>query len=68
MNMDVDDDRRIYRFSQVITGGQYDVDVELLSPTKEILYRQIKSQFDSHQFTAAVCSKFFVLKLQLIYQ
>jgi protein ERP2 len=37
---------------QVITGGQYDVDVELLSPTKEILYRQIKSQFDSHQFTA----------------
>ncbi|KAG5684892.1 hypothetical protein PVAND_014102 [Polypedilum vanderplanki] len=38
---------------QVITGGQYDVDVELLSPTKEILYKQIKSQFDSHQFTAA---------------
>jgi len=37
---------------QVITGGQYDVDVELLSPTKEIVYRQIKSQFDSHQFTA----------------
>ncbi|CRK96855.1 CLUMA_CG009954, isoform A [Clunio marinus] len=37
---------------QVITGGQYDVDVELLSPTKEIIYRQIKSQFDSHQFTA----------------
>ncbi|CAH1717372.1 unnamed protein product [Chironomus riparius] len=37
---------------QVITGGQYDVDVELLSPTKEILYKQIKSQFDSHQFTA----------------
>lgn len=39
---------------QVITGGQYDVDVELLSPNKEILYKQIKSQFDSHQFTAAV--------------
>lgn len=39
---------------QVITGGQYDVDVELLSPTKEIVYRQIKSQFDSHQFTAPV--------------
>jgi protein ERP2 len=38
----------------VITGGQYDVDVELLSPTKEILYKQIKSQFDSHQFTTAV--------------
>lgn len=37
---------------QVITGGQYDVDVELLSPAKEILYKQIKSQFDSHQFTS----------------
>lgn len=43
-------------FSQVITGGQYDVDVELLSPLKEIIYRQIKSQFDSHQFTAPVSS------------
>lgn len=28
--------------------------MELLSPTKEILYKQIKSQFDSHQFTATV--------------
>ena len=38
----------------MITGGQYDVDVELLSPTKEIIYKQIKSQFDSHQFNAPV--------------
>lgn len=37
---------------QVVTGGQYDVDVSLESPTKEILYRQVKTQFDSHQFTA----------------
>lgn len=40
----------------MITGGQYDVDVELLSPTKEIIYKQIKSQFDSHQFNAPVKS------------
>ncbi|XP_058468235.1 transmembrane emp24 domain-containing protein 7 [Malaya genurostris] len=39
---------------QVVTGGQYDVDVSLESPTKEILYRQVKTQFDSHQFTAQV--------------
>lgn len=45
---------RVIFLEQVITGGQYDVDVELLSPKKEILYKQIKSQFDSHQFTAAV--------------
>ncbi|XP_055525187.1 transmembrane emp24 domain-containing protein 7 isoform X2 [Wyeomyia smithii] len=37
---------------QVVTGGQYDVDVSLESPTKEILYRQVKTQFDSHQFVA----------------
>lgn len=35
---------------QVVTGGQYDVDVFIEAPTREIIYRQIKSQFDSHQF------------------
>uniref|UniRef100_U5EQ79 Putative emp24/gp25l/p24 family of membrane trafficking n=1 Tax=Corethrella appendiculata TaxID=1370023 RepID=U5EQ79_9DIPT len=39
---------------QVVTGGQYDVDVTVESPTKEVLYRQIKTQFDSHSFTAKV--------------
>lgn len=47
-----DDDSTILSTSQVVTGGQYDVDVVLEGPTKEILYRQIKTQFDSHQFTA----------------
>ncbi|KOC65048.1 Transmembrane emp24 domain-containing protein 7 [Habropoda laboriosa] len=37
---------------QVVTGGQYDVDVILKAPNKEIIYKQIKAQFDSHQFTA----------------
>lgn len=41
-------------FLQVVTGGQYDVDVTLEGPTKEVLYRQVKTQFDSHQFVAAV--------------
>ncbi len=31
--------------------GQYDVDVTLESPSKEIIYRQVKTQFDSHTFT-----------------
>ncbi|XP_053986249.1 transmembrane emp24 domain-containing protein 7-like [Hylaeus anthracinus] len=39
---------------QVVTGGQYDVDVTLEAPNKEVIYRQIKTQFDSHQFTASV--------------
>lgn len=42
----------IYR--QVVSGGRYDVDVTLESPTGEEIYRQIKTQFDSYQFTASV--------------
>ncbi|KZC07752.1 Transmembrane emp24 domain-containing protein 7, partial [Dufourea novaeangliae] len=37
---------------QVVTGGQYDVDVTLEAPNKEVIYQQIKTQFDSHHFTA----------------
>ncbi|XP_043464205.1 transmembrane emp24 domain-containing protein 7 [Leptopilina heterotoma] len=36
---------------QVVTGGQYDVDVTLEAPNKEIIYRQVKSQFDSYTFS-----------------
>ncbi|XP_043588534.1 transmembrane emp24 domain-containing protein 7-like [Bombus pyrosoma] len=39
---------------QVVTGGQYDVDVILEAPNTEIIYKQIKTQFDSHQFTASI--------------
>ncbi|CAF1237552.1 unnamed protein product [Rotaria magnacalcarata] len=31
---------------QVITGGNYDVDLELQSPTGKILYRETKKQYD----------------------
>jgi len=34
----------------VVTGGQYDVDVTLEAPNKEIIYSQVKTQFDSHSF------------------
>jgi protein ERP2 len=37
---------------QVVTGGHYDVDVILEAPNKEILYRKVKTQFDSHTFIA----------------
>ncbi|XP_033217237.1 transmembrane emp24 domain-containing protein 7-like [Belonocnema kinseyi] len=39
---------------QVVTGGQYDVDVTLEAPNKEIIYRQVKTQFDSHTFVASM--------------
>lgn len=34
----------------MVTGGQYDVDVTLEAPNKEIIYKQVKTQFDSHVF------------------
>ncbi|XP_060523748.1 transmembrane emp24 domain-containing protein 3 [Cylas formicarius] len=37
---------------QVVTGGQYDVDVVLEDPRRNVLYQQAKMQFDSHTFTA----------------
>jgi p24 family protein gamma-3 len=37
-----------------VTGGHYDVDVTLEAPNKEVLYRKVKTQFDSHTFTATV--------------
>jgi hypothetical protein len=39
---------------QVVTGGQYDVDVTLEAPNKEIIYRQTKSQYDSHSFVPKI--------------
>jgi len=37
---------------QVVTGGHYDVDVILTDPTRNVLYKQIKKQYDSFQWTA----------------
>ncbi|KOB75733.1 Integral membrane protein, Tmp21-I [Operophtera brumata] len=37
---------------QVITGGQYDVDVKVEGPNNQVIYQEQKKQYDSHQFTA----------------
>jgi len=60
---------------QVVTGGQYDVDVTLKDPRKQVIYKQIKMQFDSHSFTAqhsgiyAVCfsNEFSTFSHKLVY-
>ncbi|XP_046364472.1 transmembrane emp24 domain-containing protein 7-like isoform X1 [Haliotis rufescens] len=36
---------------QVITGGQYDVDMELTAPNGQILYKDVKKQYDSFTWT-----------------
>lgn len=36
---------------QVITGGNYDVDLELTGPNNQILYKDVKKQYDSFTWT-----------------
>ncbi|XP_039290393.1 transmembrane emp24 domain-containing protein 3 [Nilaparvata lugens] len=60
---------------QVVTGGAYDVDVTIENPKSEIIYRNTKSQFDSHTFIAdysgvfAVCfsNEFSTFSHKLVY-
>ena len=37
---------------QVITGGNYDVDLEIKAPNNQVLYKDIKKQYDSFSWTA----------------
>jgi len=39
---------------QVITGGNYDVDMELVGPNGQLLYKESKKQYDSFTWTADV--------------
>lgn len=43
---------------QVVTGGQYDVDVILTDPRKNVLYKQVKKQYDSHTFKAEMTGEY----------
>ncbi|XP_065157739.1 transmembrane emp24 domain-containing protein 7-like [Atheta coriaria] len=45
---------------QVVTGGQYDVDVTLEDPRKTIIYQQVKTQFDSYTFVANITGVYVV--------
>ncbi len=38
----------------MVTGGHYDVDVILTDPKQTVLYKQVKKQYDSFTFTAAI--------------
>ena len=40
--------------AQVITGGNYDVDLEIMSPAKRVLYKDMKKQYDSFTWTTDV--------------
>lgn len=38
----------------MVTGGHYDIDFELIAPNKEVLYREVKKQYDSFSKKADV--------------
>ena len=44
--------RNILTHFQVITGGQYDVDMELTAPNGQVLYKDVKKQYDSFTWKA----------------
>jgi hypothetical protein len=59
----------------VVTGGHYDVDFELTAPNKEVLYKQVKKQYDSFSkkadikgvYTACFSNEFSTFSHKLVY-
>jgi len=43
---------------QVVTGGQYDVDASIEAPNKQIIYKEIKKQYDTFVWTPDVSGVF----------
>lgn len=41
-----------------MTGGHYDVDVILSDPRNNVLYKQVKKQYDSHTFKAETTGEY----------
>jgi len=45
---------------QVVTGGHYDVDVTIMDPHKNVIYKEVKKQYDSHTWTATITGEYRV--------
>lgn len=60
---------------QVVTGGHYDIDFELIAPNKEVLYREVKKQYDSFSkkadirgvYAACFSNEFSTFSHKLVY-
>jgi len=60
---------------QVVTGGHYDVDVEIRDPMKNVLYKEVKKQYDSFtwkasrtgEFVACFSNEFSTFSHKLVY-
>lgn len=64
-----------YFLRQVVTGGHYDIDFELIAPNKEVLYREVKKQYDSFSkkadirgvYAACFSNEFSTFSHKLVY-
>lgn len=60
---------------QVVTGGHYDIDFELIAPNKEVLYREVKKQYDTFSkkadirgvYAACFSNEFSTFSHKLVY-
>eukprot|EP00088_Acartia_fossae_P003531 TRINITY_DN11488_c0_g1_i11.p1 TRINITY_DN11488_c0_g1~~TRINITY_DN11488_c0_g1_i11.p1 ORF type:complete len:225 (+),score=25.79 TRINITY_DN11488_c0_g1_i11:67-741(+) len=60
---------------QVVTGGHYDVDVEIRDPMKNVLYKEVKKQYDSFtwkadrtgEYVACFSNEFSTFSHKLVY-
>jgi len=43
---------------QVVTGGHYDVDVILMDPKQNVIYKQVKKQYDSYTWKASTSGEY----------
>ena len=44
----------------MVTGGHYDVDVTIMDPHKNVIYKEVKKQYDSHTWTATITGEYRV--------
>lgn len=58
-----------------MTGGHYDIDFELIAPNKEVLYREVKKQYDTFSkkadirgvYAACFSNEFSTFSHKLVY-
>ena len=43
-----------------MTGGHYDVDALIMDPNKNVIYKEVKKQYDSHTWKASTTGEYRV--------
>ena len=59
----------------MVTGGHYDIDFELIAPNKQVLYKEVKKQYDSFSkkadirgvYAACFSNEFSTFSHKLVY-